>query len=180
MRLLKSAALLVLTSLAAPAVASAQSAPPAQLPSVTLPPELDRVLRDYERHWTSGDEAALAGLFAEDGFILQNGRPPVQGRANIQQAYANSSGPLRLRALGYAADGSAGYIIGAFGYGEGGADMGKFVLALRRTPGGPWMIAADIDNASQMPRRPDQMQPSPGTPQPSPGQMQPSPGAPQP
>ncbi|HEX8243969.1 MAG TPA: DUF4440 domain-containing protein, partial [Longimicrobium sp.] len=171
---LKSAALLaVLSVAAAPAAASAQGTPPAQMPSVTLPPELDRVLRDYERHWTSGDEAALAALFAEDGFILQNGRPPVQGRANIQQAYENSRGPLRLRALGYAADGSAGYIIGAFGSGENGADMGKFVLALRREPGGPWMIAADIDNASQMPRRPDQMPRRPD-------QMQPSPGAPQP
>lgn len=173
MRLLKSAALLALTSLAAPAVASAQETPPAQLPSVTLPPELDRVLRDYERHWTSGDEAALAALFAEDGFILQSGRPPVQGRANIQQAYANSSGSLRLRALGYAADDSVGYIIGGFGYREGEPDGGKFILALRRSPGGPWMIAADIDNANQMPRRPGQTQPSPGTPQPSPGSPQP-------
>ena len=167
MPFLKSAACLAILSLAAaPAAITAQETPPARLPSVTLPPELDRVLRDYERNWAAGDEAALAALFAEDGFILQNGRPPVQGRANIQQAYAGSSGPLRLRALGYAAGDSVGYIIGAFGYGEGDRDMGKFVLALRRAPGGPWMIAADIDNASQMPRRPDQMQPSPGSPQP--------------
>lgn len=174
MRILKSTALLAVLSIAAaPAIVTAQETPPAQLPSVTLPPELDRVLRDYERHWASGDEAALAALFAEDGFILQNGRPPVQGRANIQQAYASSSGRLRLRALSYAADDSVGYIVGAFGYGEGDRDMGKFVLALRRAAGGPWMIAADIDNSSQMPRRPDQMQPSPGTPQPSPGSPQP-------
>ncbi|HEX2081018.1 MAG TPA: nuclear transport factor 2 family protein [Longimicrobium sp.] len=170
MRFLKSAALLaVLSVAAAPAAVTAQETPPAQLPSVTLPPELDRVLRDYERHWTSGDEAALAALFTEDGFILQNGRPPVQGRANIQQAYASAGGPLRLRALGYAADDSVGYIVGAFGSGD--ADTGKFVLALRRAPGGQWMIAADIDNSNQMPRRPAQG---------SPGQMQPSPGSPQP
>ncbi|HEV3052370.1 MAG TPA: nuclear transport factor 2 family protein [Longimicrobium sp.] len=161
MRLLTSAAVLALLSVAAPG-ARAQETPP--LPSVTLPAEVERVLRDYERNWASGDEAALAALFTEDGFILQNGRPPVRGRANIQQAYANSQGPLRLRALAYAVDDSVGYIIGAYGYGEGDADMGKFVLALRRTPGGPWQIAADMDNGNQMPRRPTQpseMVPSP-------------------
>lgn len=165
MRILRSAALLAVLSIAAPGVAqNTPPAPPPALPSVTLPPELDRVLRDYERGWRAGDEAALGALFVEDGFILQNGRPPVRGRAGIQQAYAQSDGPLRLRALSYAADDSVGYIIGVYGYGEGDAEMGKFVLALRRTPGGPWMIAADIDNSSQMPRRP----PQPGQPAPAP------------
>lgn len=159
MRILRRAALLAAFTLAAPAAASAQDAlagPPPPLPTATLPPEIERVLRDYERGWLAGDEAALAALFAEDGFILQNGRPPVRGRAAIQQAYAESSGPLRLRALGYAADDSVGYIVGAYGFGEGDADVGKFVLALKRVPGGPWMIAADIDNMSQMQRRPAQ------------------------
>ena len=48
---------------------------------VALPPELARVLRDYERAWRAGDAAALAALFAEDGFVLQSNRPPVRGRA---------------------------------------------------------------------------------------------------
>ncbi|HEY0019949.1 MAG TPA: DUF4440 domain-containing protein [Longimicrobium sp.] len=161
MRLLKSAALLAILCIAAPPAVRAQEAAPAPLPTATLPPEIERVLRDYERGWAAGDEAALAALFAEDGFVLQNGRPPVRGRTAIQQAYAQGGGPLRLRALGYAADDSVGYIVGAYAYGEG-AEMGKFVLALRRTPGGPWMIAADIDNGNQMPRRP------PSTPAPSP------------
>lgn len=164
MRILRSAALIAVFSIAAPPVVRAQETPPPPLPSVALPAEVERVLRDYERNWASGDEAALAALFTEDGFILQNGRPPVRGRANIQQAYASSQGPLRLRAMGYAVDDSVGYIVGAYGYGEGDADMGKFVLALRRAPGGPWQIAADIDNGNQMPRRP----PSPSAPAPSP------------
>lgn len=162
MRLLKSSALIAILCIAAPTMGRAQEAPVAPLPTATLPPEIERVLRDYERGWAAGDEAALAALFAEDGFVLQNGRPPVRGRAAIQQAYAQGGGPLRLRALGYAADDSVGYIVGAYGYGEGNAEMGKFVLALRREPGGPWMIAADIDNGNQMPRRP------PSAPAPSP------------
>lgn len=159
MRILKSAMLLAVLAITAPSGLRAQEAlapPAAPLPTATLPPEIDRVLRDYERGWRAGDEAALAALFTEDGFILQNGRPPVRGRAAIQQAYAESEGPLRLRGLAYAADDSVGWIVGVYGYGEGDAEMGKFVLALRRGADGRWMIAADIDNSSQMPRRPPQ------------------------
>jgi hypothetical protein len=160
MRILRLLALLALAC--APAAARAQDTPPPpQMPSAQLPPEVERVLRDYERFWRAGDETSLANIFAEDGFILQNGRPPVRGRDAIRQAYADSDGPLRLRALDYATADSVGWIIGAFGFGEGDADMGKFVLALRRSPGGPWEIAADIDNMSSMPRRP------PGPPPPS-------------
>lgn len=155
----------LLSLLAAPAAVRAQEAPAGQMPSVTPPPEIERVLRDYEAGWRAGDEEALAALFAEDGFVLQNGRPPVRGREAIRQAYADAQGPLRLRALAWAADDSVGYIIGAFGSGEGQADGGKFVLALRREPGGPWMIAADIDNVNQMPRRSAPPQAAPAPPQ---------------
>lgn len=154
MRIINPAVLIAVFLAAVPCISGAQETQAEQLPSITLPAEVERVLRDYERSWAAGDEAALAALFAEDGFVLQNGRAPVRGRDAIRQAYASSQGPLRLRALGYAADDSVGYIVGAYGYGEGDADTGKFVLALRRAPGGPWQIAADIDNGNQMPRRP--------------------------
>ena len=148
------AALLAALAFAAPPTASAQGTPPPPLPSVTLPPEVDRVLRDYERHWAAGDEAALAALFTEDGFVLQNGRMPIRGREAIRQAYAEWSGPLRLRAMGYAVGDLVGYIVGGYRYGDAPEDAGKFTLALRRTPGGPWLIASDMDNFNTMPRRP--------------------------
>ncbi len=50
-------------------------------PSITLPPSLDRVLREYEAAWRKGDAAGLAALFAEDGFVLQSGRAPARGYA---------------------------------------------------------------------------------------------------
>lgn len=124
-------------------------------PDVTLPPELDRVLRDYERAWRAGDATALAALFAEDGFVLQGNRPPVRGRAAIQAAYeGQGEAPLCLRALAYSVEGSNGYIIGAYGYGDTPGDMGKFTLTLRRTPGGPWMIFSDMDNLNAPPKPP--------------------------
>jgi ketosteroid isomerase-like protein len=128
-----------------------QPAPDAPLPSVTLPPELDRVLRDYERAWQARDAAALAALFTEDGFVLSNGRPPVRGRAAIREAYATGGGPLALRALAFATEGKVGYIIGAFAGGPGQPDSGKFVLALRRGDDGRWQIAADMDNSNRRP-----------------------------
>jgi ketosteroid isomerase-like protein len=149
------ALVLVLASAAAPGAARAQDAPPpATMPSVQLSPEMDRVLRDYERLWAAGDAAGLAALFTDDGFALQNGQPPVRGHAAIRQVYANARGPLRLRlrALASGEDGTVGYIIGAFAYGDAPGDMGKFVLTLRRGAGGPWRIVSDIDNSNRMPR----------------------------
>lgn len=128
-----------------------------QLPSVDLPPALDRVLRDYERAWQAKDAAGLAALFTEDGFVLSSGKPPVRGRDAIKVAYANSGGPLALRALAYATDGNVGYIIGAFGSMKDEPDSGKFNLALRRVKG-KWLIAADMDNGNA--RRPPQPQPA--------------------
>lgn len=122
-------------------------------PSVALPPELDRVLRDYERAWTAKDPAALARLFTAEGMALPSGQPPAQGAASIRQAYAQHAGsPLALRALAYATSGDLAYIIGGFAPAPGQPDLGKFVLVLRRGAGGRWLIAADMDNANQ--RRP--------------------------
>lgn len=132
---------------AALAAAFRDGARPVQpLPSVTLPPELDRVLRDYEKAWQARDAGGLAALFTADGFVLSSGRPAARGREAITRHYAGAGGALALRALSYATDGTKGYIIGAYGREPGGRDVGKFVLALSRDARGRWLIAADIDN----------------------------------
>jgi ketosteroid isomerase-like protein len=136
---------LAIASLLVVAVSSAQE----RLPSVRLPPELDRVLRDYETAWHAHDPVALAGIFAEDGFVLRGQHVPVRGRSAIQKAYDKVGGPLELRALDYSISGSTGWIIGAYGQ-DPSADVGKFVLALKRVRG-RWYIAADIDNSNSPP-----------------------------
>ncbi|RIA20896.1 uncharacterized protein (TIGR02246 family) [Stenotrophomonas sp. AG209] len=141
--------------LASPAIAhDAEGAKPAQpLPDAALPAPLDRVLRDYEQAWRAGDAKALAGLFAEDAFILQSNQPPVRGRDAIERAYAGQGGsPLRLRALAYSAEGNVGYIIGAYTYGNNVGDTGKFTLTLKRVGDGPWLIFSDMDNSNAPPR----------------------------
>lgn len=139
--------LLLLTLMAAP-LAGQPATPPAE-PSVKLPPELARVLTDYEKAWSQKDPAALAGLFAEDGFVLPNGNPPVRGRAAIQTYYTGHGGPLSLRAFAYAAAGDVGYILGGYTGTAGQPDDGKFTLTLRKGSDGRWLIMSDMDNSNR-------------------------------
>lgn len=134
--------------------AAAVEPPPAvaQQSSVQLPPELARVLTDYEAAWRSRDAAALSRLFATDGFVLPDGHPPVRGRDAIQRQYAGAGGPLALRAIAFAAAGEVGYIIGGFARQEGEPDRGKFTLTLRKGADGRWLIMSDMDNPNT-PRR---------------------------
>ena len=119
------------------------------LPTIDLPSDVERVLRDYEQAWTGRDSKALANLFTDDGFVLRPGRPPSRGRAAILRAYQNAGGNLALRPLDFVVSDSIGYIVGAFSAEVGDPDIGKFVLLLRRGPSGRWLIAADIDNSNR-------------------------------
>ncbi|HKP14280.1 MAG TPA: SgcJ/EcaC family oxidoreductase [Blastocatellia bacterium] len=140
--------LLVLASIIVPA-AAVQDGPPAPAPSVTLPADLARVLRDYEAAWSAKDAARLARLFAEDGYVLPNGSAPVRGRAAIETYYTGHGGPLALRAIAYATEGKVGYIIGGYGGAAGAPDDGKFTLTLRKGSDGRWLIVSDMDNANR-------------------------------
>jgi ketosteroid isomerase-like protein len=123
---------------------AAEQAPP----SVALPADLARVLKDYESAWTARDPAALARLFAEDGFVLSPGQPPVRGRAAIEKRYAGAGGRLALRALAYATDGRFGYILGGYAWDGASEDQGKFTLTLVKGADGRWLIFSDMDNAN--------------------------------
>ncbi len=155
-RLVVSACLLVAGARSTPAQPAAPRSATATdaLPSVPLPPALDRVLRDYERAWRGRDVSALVALFTEDGLVLQPGRAPARGHAALARVYAGQGGgALRLRALAYAHADTVGYIIGAYGYGDSPGDEGKFTLTLRRGSNGRWLIASDMDNGSKPPSR---------------------------
>jgi ketosteroid isomerase-like protein len=147
MRRAPALALFFLVSAAAATRARAEE--PAALPSVALPPELSRVLTDYQAAWRAHDAAALARLFAEDGFVLSPESPPARGRAAIEAHYARAGGELSLRAYAYAVDGRIGYIVGGFSRSATEPDGGKFTLTLVRGEGGRWLIFSDMDNGNQ-------------------------------
>lgn len=118
--------------------------PPA---AISLPPDFDRVLRDYEAAWRDGDGPRLAALFTEDGFAVQSGSPIRRGRAAIAGGITAPGGPLQLTAYAYSSSGNVGYIVGGYRYPTTVGDGGRFVLALRAAPDGRWLIAADLDNS---------------------------------
>jgi uncharacterized protein (TIGR02246 family) len=139
-----SAVLLLLATLSA-----SPATGPFQQPSVALPAELARVLRDYENAWSQKSAAGLAGLFVEDGFVLSPGNPIIHGRQAIEGFYRGSGGgPLALRAVAFATNGNVGYIIGGYAVRAGEPDRGKFTLALRRASSGRWLIVSDMDNGN--------------------------------
>ncbi len=142
--------LLIHTSVAS-LVTAQQTSRPSTHPSVDLPPELARVLRDYEAAWSKRDATALAQLFADDGFVLPNGGTPVRGRAAVEKFYNGHGGPLFLRAIAYAAEGNVGYIIGGYSGKPGTPDEGKFTLTLRKGADGRWLIMSDMDSSNQRP-----------------------------
>jgi ketosteroid isomerase-like protein len=117
-------------------------------PTVALPPELARVLTDYEKLWTYRDSEALAALFTEDGIVLSPGNPMVRGRAAIERFYRGSGSPVCLRAVAFAMEGRVSYIIGGFSREAGALDIGKFTLTLRRNATGRWLIQSDMDNGN--------------------------------
>ena len=123
----------------------------ASQPSVQLPPELDRVLRDYETRFRIGGDS-LAAIFAEDGFVMPSGEPPIRGRANIARYYGRAGGPLVLRAIAFATAGDVGFILGGYAFSTDSTDTGKFTLALRKGTDGRWLIFSDMDNMNRRPR----------------------------
>ena len=132
---------------------AAQTPPPPSPPaSVALPGPLARVLTDYEAAWTRKDAAALAALFAEDGFVLSSGVPPVRGRAEIERHYVGQGGPLAPRALAFQTHGPIGYVIGGFARTKGEPDIGKFTLTLVKGARGRWLMMADMDNGNSRSR----------------------------
>jgi len=125
-------------------------------PGATLPPDLARVLSDYENAWQRRNAVDLAALFAEDGFVLPSGSPPVRGRAAIEQHYTGAGGPLYLNALAWAAEGNAGYIIGEYAHEPTFANRGKFTITLTRAggSGSRWLIMSDMDSRNTPPAPP--------------------------
>jgi predicted TIM-barrel fold metal-dependent hydrolase len=127
-----------------------------QLPITALPAELDRMLRDFERGWQAPDnKIALADLFTDEG-LFQYGDDWLRGRPAIRMMLLGRGGPLRLRAQVFDQQDLRGHVAGAYGFYRDTTwvDQGRFVLVLRRTPGGPWRIAVATLNRTTPPTPP--------------------------
>ncbi len=115
------------------------------LPSVELPSEVDRVIRDWERATRSADAPALAALFTEDGLMSQ---PTgwIRGREAIRSA-AGDFGPadLRVRPHQAAVEDSVATVTGSLSDASLSTprDVARVTFTLRRR-NGSWLIASFI------------------------------------
>lgn len=119
--------------------------------------------RDASRRFiaalTSGDAAAAAGFFAEDGVALPPGRPALATRADIQRFLGNFA--RTVTDLKYVSEDQKAFgdgtvrEVGTFSFTphrQGASDVaGKYLLIWTRV-GGDWKIAADMWNRSGGPQ----------------------------
>jgi len=115
-----------------------------RLPLVTLPNDLDQLLRDFERNWQLPDnKMALANQFTDSG-MFQYADDWLRGRPAIRMMLLGHGGALRLRAQAFAVEERSGHVAGAYGFYRDTVwvDQGRFLLVLQRARGAPWRIAA--------------------------------------
>ena len=115
--------------------------PEPPLATITLPPDLDQLLRRREK--VSG-APPTGDLFTEDAIIqeLQEGRWQ-QGRDKIDLFLGFMDRDLHYVPSAYAAEGSAGWIAGTVRQGTSADEALNFVLGLRKR-NGAWQIASEI------------------------------------
>ena len=110
------------------------------LPAVDLPPELDRLLRDHEALFGS---SAANDLFTEDAQILRVQQGDwVRGKA-LRDYLTIAAKGLRYRPSAWSVNGSVGWIAGTMQLGEPRADVGNFMIGLRKGADGKWRIGAE-------------------------------------
>jgi uncharacterized protein (TIGR02246 family) len=121
-------------------------------------PEIARVGDAFAAAMNSGDAAAAAAVFAEDGVEMPPDHPAVRGRAAIEQYYRQMfSGPVKVSGFRLAhreavAAGEVAYMTGdsTITVTPPGAppmeQSGKYLVVLKRR-GGRWQVAEAIHNA---------------------------------
>lgn len=129
--------------LISPAAAELQSDPP--LPTIELPEELARLLRDRAAAWN--DKAALGALFTEDAVVLDPFGPEwLRGRkAAVEYLGGLFSDPYQIRPIAFSIEGNAGHIVGYMTERSGDSDyyFAHVQLSLKKGADGVWRIAAE-------------------------------------
>jgi predicted TIM-barrel fold metal-dependent hydrolase len=126
-----------------------------RLPVVKLPPDLDQLLRDFERNWQAPDnKTALAEQFTDSG-LFQYADDWLRGRPAIRMMLLGSGGALRLRAQAFTIEERSGHVAGAYGFYRDTlwVDQGRFLFSLHRDRGTQWRIsAANLTRTTPSPR----------------------------
>jgi len=123
-------------------------------------PWIVKTAETYRQAVLAGDVTATADTYHEDAIEMAPGRPPLKGRAAIEQYYRELfQGPLRIVAFSFSyleavAIGDNGYVTGTYQQtltgGPAGSieDSGKFVAIIKRA-GGTWRSSYVIYNSDR-------------------------------
>ena len=122
------------------------------------PAPIRTVADSFTRAVVAGDARAAAALFAPDGYELPPAQPAVKGRPSIEQRYRAffSSGvkvtSFTLTPIASSIAGDVAYDVGTYEQqlslpdGSAAADIGKYVVILKRTQG-EWKVAYSTYNS---------------------------------
>jgi uncharacterized protein (TIGR02246 family) len=138
--------LLLAVSAAAPA-----ACPPRDSPAdAAARREVARVITRYLDAYRRNDPAALADLYAPDGILMPPGRPLIRGRDSIREFWEQGmEAGFQMENLEIGGSASTGYAVGRYFIppdDENDAESGKYIITVKRQPGGAWLVAADIWN----------------------------------
>jgi len=111
--------------------------------------------------FNSNDAGALAALFADDSVVMPANQPAVDGRQSIQSLY---EGMFKANAFKIAITPLETQLAGDWAYDRGTTtttitpksgqpmeDSGKYLVVLKRLPGGLWKVYREIDNSNNPP-----------------------------
>ncbi len=112
------------------------------LPAITLPPELDQLLKATEK---ASGAPPVGDLFTPEAIIVQTEEGRWwKGHGRIDRFMNNLWRNPRYVPKAYAADGSAGYIAGNIRLGTSEEEDWNFLLGITKGSAGRWQIASEM------------------------------------
>ena len=118
----------------------------------------------YVAAFNANDAAALAALYADDAIVMAENQPAVEGRPAIQSRYeamfkANTVKiavtPLETQVAGdWAFDRGNGTVTITPKSGRPVEESDKYLVILKRLPGGLWKVYRETDNSNSPPAGP--------------------------
>ncbi len=118
---------------------------------------LARLQTEWVAAANAKDSAKLAALYAENAVLMPPNAPMAKGRPAIQAVWKGmmdqNARDIVLTSIDRSVSGDLGYEAGTYTLNMGApggpvaSDKGKYLMTVRRGPGGKWLIQNDIFNS---------------------------------
>jgi len=140
--------------------ASCGSSAPTKSTAAPDPAPVNDLRSRYQNAFNSGDAAALAALYTDDGITLPEHHAAVQGKAAIQQyfqdMFAQTTARMTLTSPDLKINGNVAYETGSYSMtvmpkaagAKPMSDNGKYLVVLLKQMDGSWKLYSDMDNTN--------------------------------